>query len=142
MLLWARLLPIVSVHKRMGPLLEMLIKIVTRDVVDWLGLMILVMLTFISSMWFLFGGRENTSMFGFDSKFRNWYTSFQALFGVVLESTQLDQAGASDGSNSHPEIAWYEPPTEAWSFHKARPLAPEVLGSQRPRLHQSQHLCI
>ena len=125
MLLWARLLPLVYMHKRMvlcatptpcrwhtrqlpvvqGPLLEMLIKILTRDVVDWLGLMILIMLTFAAAMWFLLGSDSSASMF--DRRFRNWYTSLQTLFQVVLESTQLDQTLAVE--NGHPQIAWYEP---------------------------------
>jgi hypothetical protein len=86
---------------------EMLITILTRDVIDWLGLMVLVMLTFVAAMWFLLGatgGESSASMF--DRRFRNWYTSLQSLFQVVLESTQLDQTLA--GENGHPQIAWYE----------------------------------
>jgi hypothetical protein len=127
MLLWARLLPLVYMHKRMvryatrtpflqaapsttpvvlqGPLLEMLIKILTRDVVDWLGLMVLIMLTFAAAMWFLLGSHSSASLF--DRRFRNWYTSLQTLFQVVLESTQLDQTLAVE--NGHPQIAWYGP---------------------------------
>ena len=131
MLLWARLLPLVYMHKRMvryatrtpclqaapsatpvvlpvvlqGPLLEMLIKILTRDVVDWLGLMVLIMLTFAAAMWFLLGSDSSASLF--DRRFRNWYTSLQTLFQVVLESSQLDQTLAVE--NGHPQIAWYGP---------------------------------
>ena len=86
---------------------EMLITILTRDVIDWLGLMVLVMLTFVAAMWFLLGatgGDSSASMF--DRRFRNWYTSLQSLFQVVLESTQLDQTLAVE--NGHPQIAWYE----------------------------------
>ena len=88
-----------------GPLLEMLIKILTRDVVDWLGLMVLIMLTFAAAMWFLLGSDSSASLF--DRRFRNWYTSLQTLFQVVLESTQLDQTLAVE--NGHPQIAWYGP---------------------------------
>ena len=82
----------------------MLITILTRDVIDWLGLMVLVMLTFVAAMWFLLGVDSSASMF--DGRFKNWYTSLQSLFQVVLESTQLDQTLAVE--NGHPEIAWYE----------------------------------
>ena len=86
---------------------EMFITILTRDVIDWLGLMVLVMLTFVAGMWFLLGatGSESSASM-FDRRFRNWYTSLQSLFQVVLESTQLDQTLA--GENGHPQIAWYE----------------------------------
>ena len=84
---------------------EMLITILTRDVIDWLGLMVLVMLTFVAAMWFLLGA-DNSSASMFDGRFRNWYTSLQSLFQVVLESTQLDQTLAVE--NGHPQIAWYE----------------------------------
>jgi hypothetical protein len=85
----------------------MLITILTRDVIDWLGLMVLVMLTFVAAMWFLFGATgSDSSASTFDRRFRNWYTSLQSLFQVVLESTQLDQTLAVE--NGHPQIAWYE----------------------------------
>ena len=71
---------------------EMLITILTRDVIDWLGLMVLVMLTFVAAMWFLLGATgSDSSASMFDRRFGNWYTSLQTLFQVVLESTQLDQ---------------------------------------------------
>jgi hypothetical protein len=112
MLLWARLLPLVSMHKNMGPLLEMLIQILTKDVVHWLGVMLLIMLTFVASMWFLFGGKGLYTTSSFDVKFRNWYTSLQSLFQVVLESTQLEQALQVD--NLHPQIGWYGPISAAF----------------------------
>jgi len=105
MLLWARLLPLLSMHKRMGPLLQMVIQILTRDVVDWLGVMVMIMFSFVASMWFLFGGKGMQTNSTFDVKYRDWYTSAQALFAVVLESTQLDQTLLAD--NVHPQIGWY-----------------------------------
>ncbi len=84
----------------------MLITILTRDVIDWLGLMVLVMLTFVAAMWFLLGATgSDSSASMFDRRFGNWYTSLQTLSQVVLESTQLDQTLAVE--NGHPQIAWY-----------------------------------
>jgi hypothetical protein len=69
--------------------------------------MVLVMLTFVAAMWFLLGATgSDSSASMFDRRFRNWYTSLQTLFQVVLESTQLDQTLAVE--NGHPQIAWYE----------------------------------
>ena len=107
MVLWVSLMPIHSLHRRMGPRLEMLSEILTRDLVYWLGVLLFIVLAFVASTKYLFGGEdEESSGFNspFDDHFRTWLLSFEAIVELILQGPHLDVA--RQPGNRHPTIAW------------------------------------
>jgi hypothetical protein len=106
MFLWLRLLPVVTSHPKIGPLLQMVIQILTQDMIYFLVLLSLFVMAFITCMRFLFGGGGSRVNSGsdseFDAKFDTLYGSARAVIRVVLQDPFFEAE-----SLRHPFIGWF-----------------------------------
>ena len=94
---WLRLLRVLEIHHRLGPLLAMVISMVCKDLVEFICLAALLLLACSEGLRFLF--RESTDAAA--AKHSSVIMSLRTIFTVLIEGGSLDTYYEYAGSSNH-----------------------------------------